>query len=674
LKTILNKFLFTGICLLVFQQAFAQRDIFGDVKNRIPQAGGGQGVDSVKKRNKFEDSITITYRYLDTSGRFVLDSSIADYNKVATVPYYYHWLGNLGSPAQSMLFLPSMKAGFDAGFHAYDAYKWKLENARFFTTTRPYTELGYVLGSKLQQVIEVMHTQNPKPYWNIHFQYRLINSPGFLKNQNTGHNNYLFTSWYQSPAKRYNNYFIALGNKLQAAENGGIRSGRDYLHDPLFTDPFSIPMKIGNEQEFSFDFFGADINTGTKQSLFNFLLRQQYDFGKKDSLVTDSTVIPLFYPRLRLEHSFTYGEYKYGFFDNNADSVFYDSAYHYTIRDNGTLWNKQDTLYFRDKWNEFKNDFSIYQFPDAKNLNQFVKAGISSQIMHGRLRKSVEFVNVSVHGEYRNLTRNKKWDAQAAGEFYLSGYNAADYQVKLRLRRLLSTKLGSLEVGFENTNRQPPFTFDEKSNFYLAPAKKLFKENITHFSGRAINPKWKIQLGADYYLVTNYLYFTEYYKPSQENDVFSFLRLSGLKTFPIGRHWNWHAELYLQQLAGNAELHLPLVFTRNRIEYEGNFGFKNLVVAFGGELRYHTPYKIDNYSPAVGQFSYQDSTLIKNRPEFNAFFNFRIRSFKAYVRAENLNSFGIRDGAGFKDYNLAAPDYPYPGLVLRFGVYWSFVN
>jgi len=668
LKTLINKFLFFCFWLLVSQPLFAQRDIFGDVKNRIPQSGGGQGIDSVKKRNKFEDSITISFRYLDTAGRYLLDSSVSDYNKIAPVPYYHHWLGNIGSPSQSMLFTPLMKAGFDPGFHAYDAYKWKMEQVRFFTATRPYTELAYVLGSKLQQLIEVMHTQNLRPYWNIHFQYRLINSPGFLKNQNTDHNNYLFTSWYQSPAKRYNNYFVALGNKLQAAENGGIKTGRDYLHDPLFEDPFSIPTKIGNEQEFNFDFFGAEINTGSKQSLFNLLLRQQYDFGKKDSIVTDSTVIPLFYPRLRLEHSFTYGEYKYGFFDKNADSVFYDSAYDLVLS------KKRDVLFLRDKWTEFKNDFSVYQFPDAKNLNQFIRAGISSQIVHGKLRKSVQFTNISLHGEYRNLTRNKKWDAQAAGEFYISGYNAADYQVKLKLRRLLSTKLGSLEAGFENTNRQPPFSYDEKSNFYLAPAKKLFKENITHFSGRIINPKLKFQLAADYYLVTNYLYFTSYYKPEQENDVFNFLRLSGLKTIPLNRHWNWHAEVYLQQLAGNAALHLPLVFTRNRIEYEGNFGFKNLVVAFGAELRYHTPYKADNYSPAIGQFSYQDSTMLKNRPEVNAFFNFRIRSFKAYVRAENLNSFGVRDGAGFKDYNLGAPDYPYPGLVLRFGVYWSFVN
>jgi hypothetical protein len=83
---------------------------------------------------------------------------------------------------------------------------------------------------------------------------------------------------------------------------------------------------------------------------------------------------------------------------------------------------------------------------------------------------------------------------------------------------------------------------------------------------------------------------------------------------------------------------------------------------------------MDHYSPVLGQFTFQDTTTINNRPDVNAFFNFRIRSFKAYVRAENLNALEPADGFSFTRHNFGAPDYPYPGLVLRFGIYWSFVN
>ena len=141
----------------------------------------------------------------------------------------------------------------------------------------------------------------------------------------------------------------------------------------------------------------------------------------------------------------------------------------------------------------------------------------------------------------------------------------------------------------------------------------------------------------------------------------------------LGKHWNWHAEIYFQQAVGNAPVNVPLIFTRNRIAYEGNLGLKNLDIAFGTEIRYHTPYKADGYSPALGQFFTQDSVRISDKtPDIDLYLHFRIRPFKAFVRIENLNT--IKKDGTFTNNNLAAPGYAYPGLVFRLGIYWSFVN
>jgi hypothetical protein len=180
--------------------------------------------------------------------------------------------------------------------------------------------LGYLLGSNSQQIIELTHTQNIRPYWNIALQYRLISSPGFFKSQNTNHNNYLVSSWYQSPKKRYNNYLTVVANKLQSSENGGIDVS--YLDDPLFNKRFNVPIKMGGDPQQSNNFFIPVLRTGNIYKELNFLMRQKYDLGKKYSIVTDSTVIPLFYPRLRFEHTFKAGKYSYKFFDAVADSAF----------------------------------------------------------------------------------------------------------------------------------------------------------------------------------------------------------------------------------------------------------------------------------------------------------------------------------------------------------------
>jgi hypothetical protein len=184
-----------------------------------------------------------------------------------------------------------------------------------------------------------------------------------------------------------------------------------------------------------------------------------------------------------------------------------------------------------------------------------------------------------------------------------------------------------------------------------------------------------VRLTGHYYLLTNYTYITRYYHLDQYNSLFNVLLVALEKTIKLGKHWNWHADVYFQQTVGNAPVNLPLIYTRNRFAYEGNLGFKNLDIAFGLEGRYHTPYKADGYSPALGQFYFQDSSRIDNPlPDIAAYVHFRIRPFKAYIRLENLNTAQVNGSFGWTNNNFAAPGYPYPGLLLRIGIYWSFVN
>jgi hypothetical protein len=190
-------------------------------------------------------------------------------------------------------------------------------------------------------------------------------------------------------------------------------------------------------------------------------------------------------------------------------------------------------------------------------------------------------------------------------------------------------------------------------------------------------PSFKFRLTGHYYLLTNYSYISQYDRLKQESTLFNVLQIALQKTIKLGKHWNWHADIYLQQVIGNAPVNVPAIYARNRFAYEGNLGFKNLDIAMGFELRYRSAYKADGYSPLLGQFFYQDSIKISNHlPDVSAYVHFRIKPFKAFIRAENLNAarkqpFG---GFGFTNNNIVAPGYLMPGLQIRIGVYWSFVN
>ncbi|MFT4095246.1 MAG: hypothetical protein QM640_16570 [Niabella sp.] len=655
------------------------------IKNRISSIkNAGSGNDSLGKRSQLEDSITISYRFLDTARVYRLDSTLNDFTVKYPIPADYYHLGVTGNAAQSFLFSPTMKAGWDAGFHAFDIYKYTIDKARFFTTTRPYSELTYLLGTRSEQYIELMHTQNIMPEWNVHFQYRLINAPGVYKNQNASHNNYLITSWYQSKKKRYNNYFIIAANKLKNGENGGIDTALNYLDDPDYSDRFTIPTKLGGDGSYSTNFFNTNVTTGNKYDDFNALLRQQYDFGQKDSIVTDSTVVPLFFPRIRLEHTIRYSAYKYMFVDDDPDTDYYEDRYGISV---SSAFERQDY------WKELMNDFSIYSFPDAKNTQQFIKLGAAVQNLKGIFRDAITTTTDSIHysdditttgyniighGEYRNRSKNQRWDILARGKIYFAGMNAGDYEAAASIQSLLGKKIGSLQLGFENVNRSPSYITNQNSAFYyMTTAVDLKKENSTHLYANIYQPLLKLGLSGHYYLVNNLVYYTDYYKINQAS-LFNVLQIAVHKTFATGKQdqWKWLSDVYFQQVVGNGPVNVPAVFTRNRFMYEGSLGFKHLNIAMGLDTRYRTNYKGNNYSPLIGQFFYQDSQTVKYKlPDIAAFVHFRINSFKAFVRAENLNAFRILDGtAGFTNNNLAAPEYPYPGLMIRFGIYWGFIN
>ncbi|MBZ5856679.1 putative porin [Flavihumibacter profundi] len=634
--------------------------------------GGTSGTkDSLKRRDNLEDSITIRYRYLDTTRLMMLDSSIIDFRARFPIPMDYLHLSNLGSAAKPYAFSPRLTSGWDPGFHAFDIYKNPLDKVRFFQTTRPYSELGYMLGSRGEQNIHLLHTQNIRPNWNFAFKYELINSPGFFKNQNTNHNSYVINSFYNSKNKRYSLYFIWIGNSMQANENGGMKTDKDYLNDVItYKERSTIPVMLGNYVAIGQSFLNSTLNTGNRQKEGGLLIRQQYDLGQRDSLVTDSTVIPLFYPKLRMEYTFQYNNYQYKYYDSEPDTPIYIQHYNFLV-------TPPAKFTIEERWSEIVNDFSLYTFPVGKNPQQFLKAGASIQNLTGNFTDGKRtYYNIFLHGEYRNKTRNKKWDIEANGKFYLAGYNNADFDLFGSLKRYVSRRIGYAQIGLQNVNRTPSFIYETASSFSLGGQPTFNKENITRIFGSIENDARRWQVNASYFLVNNLTYFTDYYKAAQASAFFNVLEVSGQKIFRVSRHWNWLAKVQFNQKIGNGPVNMPLFFTQQRLGYEGKLGYANLVFAAGVEARYHSGYKADNYSPLQSQFFYQDKETIRMKlPDIAAYMHFRIRGFTAYVRAENLNTARFKDGSfGWTNNNLAAPAYAYPGFLLRLGIFWSFVN
>jgi len=632
---------------------------------RINNMGGGGGGTSKMQRDtgKHEhepDTLTLTYRILGEPTDYKLDSSVADFQtNYLKVPSSYTTLGNTGSAAYNMIYTPRMKPGFDAGFHAYDVYSNSHKDARFYYTTRPYTELQYLVGSKQEQIIGLSHTQNRTERFNFAFDYRKINAPGYFRSQNTNHDIYRFTARYQSKNKRAHTYLSFYFNKINGGENGGIRND-SFMNISTYKQRKTIPVNLGNDASTTYAFFGGSIPVKSNYRETGFLIQQQYDWGRGDSIhVNDTTDYYKYDPIFRVQYTFNYQSNNYEFLDSSPDTAFYSGHYNFL---------PGDTVASKHQWKMISNDLSLIQFPVLGNQGHVINIGARFESLTGTfLDADINFTNLAVHGEYRNKTRNQKWDFSARGEFYVVGQNIGDYGFYGMLRRHINDFLGDVRLSVSNVNKEPSYVFkyfnSTNDAWYNT---SLSKENITQLQFATENKKLNYSLAANYFLFTNYTYFKDYYHSEQYNSLFNLLQITFSKKFNI-KPFAWYVDIAFQQLHGNGPLNVPTFWTRNRFAFEKRL-YTNLNLMTGIELRYNTGYYADDYSPLTGQFIYQNATKISNAlPDIAAFANFRIKSFSAYVRAENLNTF-------LGDNNYAGPLYPYNNFAFRLGLRWWFIN
>ena len=587
--------------------------------------GGGGATDSLQKRDKAEDSIAIYYRLYNSLAIRNMDTSVADFFSKFILPYSHYHLGNLGNASRSFLFNPLQRGGWDAGFRAYEVYNYTLEQTPFYQTTKPYTELGYLLGGKGEQLIELLHTQNKTKQFNYSFAYRFSNAPGNLKNQHAN----------------LNNMRIAANYELET------RLG---ISGASFRNPFN-----------------TNIATGSTYKEQNFVWKQTYDIGQKDSIVKDTVTTYLFYPRLRFQNEIKYQTNQFTFADANPLALNYEQYFNYKLP-------VGDAMLFQDQWKRFTNEFSLVSFPEKTNPNQFLQVGLGYQQLNFK-DTLLSWSNHDVYGlgVYKNKTKNQRWDIQASGKLFLNGYHAGDYEALFSLTSVFNKKGDQVALWLQNSNRTPSFNRLGITAFPISKLIGIDKENIIEAGAMWDQKSRGLSASFQYKLIQNFQYFGSGYQPLVYDKTLSYIKGTVSNQLKLSTHWNWYNELSLQLVDPDAPIHLPVIFTRQRLAFEGNF-FKNLFLSTGLEMIYHSAFRPDAYMPLTGQFYLQDQFTTNNRPIANVFLNFRIKRFKGFIRMEQLNTLLATSNQLGTRYQFTAPNYPGTGTWLRVGIWWNFIN
>lgn len=615
-----------------------------------------------------DNNIKVRYKYLNSDKIYEPDSSIHIFHRKAFSQPWNIDLGNFGTASRSLMFKPEDRFGPTLGYNVLDVYRLKPDSLKYYNTTAPYAEFCFSLGSKLEQNLHILHTQNIKPNWNFAFEYNRLSSTGFFLLQRTAHDMGSFSTNYESINRRYKLKAGFTYNKNQQDENGGI-ADETQLVNPDFDERSNVDINYANAVSGSNSSVPRSLVTNVMRD-YNVLVQQSYSWGRTDSLYNDdSTKISIeFTPRFGVTHQVRLSNQQYSYKDKAPDSLRYAPFFAQKFVGDGS-----DSVFTRQKQNTFDNALLLngYIGKKEKQLQFNAGAGIRVDKFSTRFLVAAEFITVTsnyVTGQIRKeALKPGQWFYNIDAKFYVTGAAAGNSMLHASAGKELGDGIAILEAGVQQNINNAAYNFTTYINQYDTISNSFNKESVTTLYATAHSVKYNFNVGMRSYLISNYLYMNQAQLPDQYAAAFNLLQASAQKAF------KWRGivldnEIVYQQVPSGAPVNVPLFMGRHQLSYERKIFKSALQIATGIELRYYSPYNTAAYSPIFHRYYYNTNYFLVNDPAYSFFFNFKVKRFRSFIMLDHLQLL-------FKEGNfINAPGYPAQNMMIRFGFNWVLLK
>lgn len=649
------------LALTLGNQLYAQRFPTPGATTTLQNAPQRDTSNATNSSEWRDEQTVIYFKKLNSEKKEYPDTSLHHFHRRSFYQPWYRNLGNLGAPVAGLLFTPQLRTGPTLGYHTFDVYRFDVAKLNYYNTTRPYSAFSYQLGSKAEQMAEILHTQNINPRWNFAAQYRKINSPGYYKIQRNNDDMGSLTTNYSSKNQHYRLNAAFAYNKLQHDENGGIVAD-SFLTSSSFDDRRTIPVAFQNDQ-----YSNRRSPVTTMQRDFNMLLLHSYTLGKTDTLYNGDSTQYYFklIPRFSVAHRFKLGTEKYQFKHLRPDSIDYSGFFRYGFR-------ADDSVFTEQKWFYVDNAILLNGFLGKESKQLQFTAGIGNRVDKFRTEYGIGENSESIVSNYLEGALQKEalqegaWFYNAHTQFFFTGNAAGNFRLNADLGKEISAKIGKIEAGFEQQVNNAPYNFTIYQNQYYLRTKDYNKETVTMLYGTVQNDFLKLQAGLRNYLITNYIYLNEQQDFDQYTGAFNITQIWLRKAFRYGI-FVLDNEVVYQQKTGNAPVNVPAVMGKHQLSIETKLFGNALKMATGIDMWWHTSYAPSGYSAFFNRFYYQKDYTISNAPETAVFFNFKIKNFRAFIMGDQLEQFFTRN-------IITAPGYPAQDAMIRFGFNWVMIN
>src|SRR3569833_974022 len=644
-----------------------------------------QAIDEQRKKEEGKhDSVTFTSKFIrvanekllkDSTVVFPLDTGLNNYENYGPLNQPRDpkiSLGNTGLPQRDLLFEPNKTIGFDIGQHFLDPYILTPQDILYYKARVGYTNLTLFNSGTKEQIFKAIHSQNINPQLNVGFNLNFIGSRGFYARQNVGDMNAAFFTWYESKNKRYNLLANYIANTLKTPENGSI------VNDSLFPSP-PPSSSYTTDQNLPVRLYSAQDNIHNN----GLYLKQYYYIGKIDSLKKGAGNSVL--PTQRVGYTFYYNSVKSTFFQNEPDNYGVFPDYYYSAkysRDSLSVFHIQNafaySFYLRAKptgavKNEVKLDLGLVQ--DYYQYQQFVTdTGIINtfgRIIQIDRKQNTSFQDLTLQGKDGYRFSDKIFldlDVQQVAE----GRDFGNFLYEGKLTLSGGRKAGRIILDAYSQNSSPPLIYtDWVSNHYIFH-NNFDNQKTNSASFTYINDALQLDLKAEYFLISNYLYFAAQPNgidaaPTQLHSPINLLKLSLGKNLTFG-HVHFDNYIVYEKSDFLSTLRVPDVYTYSNLYYS-KLLFQVLHSTFGLNVRYNTPYVAPSYAVGIGQFYNNTPGLtFSSYPVGSVYFNATLILTNILLDYDYVNQ-GL-----FSNGYYMVNRYPGPNRLLKIGVSWTFYN
>ena len=577
------------------------------------------------------------------------------YEPDRAVRWDYATLGQRGSAAYALRYVPVRRRGLTIGLRQFDLYQTTGENLLFYRLEHPFTYLAHVRESEQEDSRTVAKfSRNFADGVNLVLDFRRLNQQGDLDNypNQALRNTHVATGLSVRPTgSRYSGFFSFAANTYEQLQNGGIVDSSFQRNDPG-----GEVSNIANLESYLEE-------TRLRHSYRQLMATQYLKFGgRTDSLSGRER------RAFTLGHQLRYDARRYRISSPVRSAAGGDTLKFY--RDFPGLLVDDRGVRNQITHRTIENDFTLSTFRRSQTTDRsvvqkdVVEVGLTHQYHRILQDGDSTATNLLAHARL-GLRPSDRLNLVVSGQLNLVG-QVGDYRLEGEGTLDLG-RAGKLELSALNQLYAP----DLVQQVYRLNGTDVWRNDFgktleVRLDGAYTVPLVNVRAGLSYTLLTNYVYFGTDGRPRQSSGANSLVQLTLERDFRLGR-LRLNNRVLLQE-ADEEVFRLPRVYGEHSLYYAGKW-FGVLNVNLGVDVRYASGFRPYYYNPVVQQFQLQERQQRGFQYQLDPFFSMRVTRFRFFVKYVQANNFIQPDRLLY----LTA-DHPYPDEAIRFGASWRLLD